>query len=693
MNYTCPAGLDCSSSNSCPSLLLPCPTGWFCSSITGRPDRESLIKAFSLLDSKVTVPAGDFYQQQCPIGYYCPTSSQLLACPAGSWCSEGLVAPIPCDSLSYCPAGAGFQVNFAAALLALLYTLLVVGASWMLRARQQRAAAACRALQAQGSSPTRSPSTSSLSSSSAKEDSLPVAEEPPPAAAASSGLSFTLRSLALQAASAPSRSSQRQAGSVLSSSAPPRTLLSGSLHVPSGGLAAILGPSGCGKTLLLQTLRRGGGSAPPGTAFAAAEAGSTSPCTLTQGSSATPVSPASLRSSDIGYVPQEDTLDRAFTARELLEHSAALRLPAGTPALQRSALVAATLAELGLSGVADVVVGGGGGAQPNISGGQLKRVSIGIELVAQPTTLFLDEPTRGLDATSALALLQCLRSIVKARGVTIVAALAQPRAEALLCVDTLLLLSSEGRVCYAGPSAGAVEFVKDCAAAAAAAAITAPAAVVALPKGFNPADWLVDVLSHMVPGMEGVDLAAAWEARCSSSSSASPLPPLPSASTPLLLLQRPAPPRLGAQLLLQLRRALLFRLRDKFGLTVFSLLHAFMALALSTGFSILLQQSYLRTLYGPMLPAFLPFTPAFLRPHAAASNLDDLGLQQLMFFLSIACGTASGMSSIAVFGGLAGEFKREVDSGASAVALGLGRMLAEMLLTGWVAVSVWKGAA
>ena len=40
---------------------------------------------------------------------------------------------------------------------------------------------------------------------------------------------------------------------------------------------------------------------------------------------------------------------------------------------------------------------GGGGAQPNISGGQLKRVSIGIELVAQPTTLFLDEPTVGLD--------------------------------------------------------------------------------------------------------------------------------------------------------------------------------------------------------------------------------------------------------------------------------------------------------
>ena len=56
-----------------------------------------------------------------------------------------------------------------------------------------------------------------------------------------------------------------------------------------------------------------------------------------------------------------------------------------------------------------------------------------------------------------------------------------------------------------------------------------------------------------------------------------------------------------------------------------------------------------------------------------------------MFFISVSVGTASGMSSIGVFGGLAEEFRREVRGGASGVSLGAARMCSELLLTGWVA--------
>jgi hypothetical protein len=140
-----------------------------------------------------------------------------------------------------------------------------------------------------------------------------------------------------------------------------------------------------------------------------------------------------------------------------------------------------------------------------------------------------------------------------------------------------------------------------------------------------------------------------------------------------------------AQLALQAERAAVFRLRDAGKLVLFGLLHVFMALALSSGFSILTQKSYTATLLGPVLPAFAAFVPPALRSTTAAGDLSDLGLQQLMFFLTISAGTASGMSSISNLGGLRAAFAREVAGGASALALALGRLAAELFIVGWVA--------
>jgi len=60
-----------------------------------------------------------------------------------------------------------------------------------------------------------------------------------------------------------------------------------------------------------------------------------------------------------------------------------------------------------------------------ISGGQRKRVNIGVELVADPTILFLDEPTSGLDSTNGLEVVKILKKVSR-YGLTVLAIIHQP---------------------------------------------------------------------------------------------------------------------------------------------------------------------------------------------------------------------------------------------------------------------------
>ena len=83
-----------------------------------------------------------------------------------------------------------------------------------------------------------------------------------------------------------------------------------------------------------------------------------------------------------------------------------------------------------------------------LSGGEKKRVCIGIELISNPSILFLDEPTSGLDAFQALAVMQALTELAKA-GRTIVTVIHQPRSAIYDLVDDLILLS-EGYCLFHG---------------------------------------------------------------------------------------------------------------------------------------------------------------------------------------------------------------------------------------------------
>ena len=79
---------------------------------------------------------------------------------------------------------------------------------------------------------------------------------------------------------------------------------------------------------------------------------------------------------------------------------------------------------LGLSFIKHSVVGSP--EQKGISGGQKKRVSIGMELIKEPSLFFLDEPTSGLDSASSISLMNSLNKIAMS-GVNIVCTLHQPR--------------------------------------------------------------------------------------------------------------------------------------------------------------------------------------------------------------------------------------------------------------------------
>jgi ABC-type multidrug transport system ATPase subunit len=114
---------------------------------------------------------------------------------------------------------------------------------------------------------------------------------------------------------------------------------------------------------------------------------------------------------------------------------------------EKKAAVTAVIADLGLVSAADTVVGNE--TIRGISGGERKRVAIGMDLLHDPRLIFMDEPTSGLDAFQALNVMTTLKDLAVKRGRTIVASVHQPRSSIYALIDQLVLLSG-GRLMYSG---------------------------------------------------------------------------------------------------------------------------------------------------------------------------------------------------------------------------------------------------
>jgi ABC-type multidrug transport system ATPase subunit len=179
----------------------------------------------------------------------------------------------------------------------------------------------------------------------------------------------------------------------------------------------------------------------------------------------------------IGYVPQDDIVFPELTVRENILHSARCRLPSSWRDKEIQDHVDSLLACLQLTHVKHLRVGDP--VKPVISGGQRKRVNIGIELAAAPMAIFLDEPTSGLDATSASSIMRLLKAVSKL-GVTVIAIVHQPREKIFYEFDQLLLLAS-GRSVYSGATEGVHSYFESMG--------------FNFPQRANPADTLMDIIT------------------------------------------------------------------------------------------------------------------------------------------------------------------------------------------------------
>lgn len=145
-----------------------------------------------------------------------------------------------------------------------------------------------------------------------------------------------------------------------------------------------------------------------------------------------------------GFVPQDDIVHAELTVRENLIYSGRFSLAKGTPLREIVDYADTVLAYLGLARVAESIVGDVN--RRGVSGGEKKRVNIGVELMSKPSILFLDEPTSGLDSSSALLVMGSLKKLVESQGVTVLSVIHQPRKAIFDSFDSLILLGVGGNM-------------------------------------------------------------------------------------------------------------------------------------------------------------------------------------------------------------------------------------------------------
>ncbi|KAL3536343.1 hypothetical protein ACH5RR_004804 [Cinchona calisaya] len=149
------------------------------------------------------------------------------------------------------------------------------------------------------------------------------------------------------------------------------------------------------------------------------------------------------------YVMQDDLLFPMLTVEETLMFSAEFRLPRSLSKSRKKARVQALIDQLGLQNAAKTLIGDEG--HRGVSGGERRRVSIGIDIIHDPVLLFLDEPTSGLDSTSAYMVVKVLQRIARS-GSIVIMSIHQPSYRILNVLDRLIFLSHGQTVFYGSPA-------------------------------------------------------------------------------------------------------------------------------------------------------------------------------------------------------------------------------------------------
>ena len=199
-----------------------------------------------------------------------------------------------------------------------------------------------------------------------------------------------------------------------------------------------------------------------------------------------------LLSAMTGYVEQFDSLFAYNTVYETLLFAARLRLPRAISDEIKVKIVDEIIDILDLTSMKNFLIGNA--KLQGLSPAQAKRVNIGVELVANPSILFLDEPTTGLDSKSAQTVMKVVKRIARS-GRAIICTIHQPSAELFFLFDRLLLLGSGGYPIYFGDlgrrAQGFVKYLSRC-----------PVITPIKPR-VNPASWMLIELGVGVAAEKG----------------------------------------------------------------------------------------------------------------------------------------------------------------------------------------------
>ncbi|XP_061354641.1 ABC transporter G family member STR [Gastrolobium bilobum] len=238
-----------------------------------------------------------------------------------------------------------------------------------------------------------------------------------------------------------------------------------------GEIMAIMGPSGAGKSTFLDAL-----------------AGRIAKGSL-EGSvriDGKPVSTSYMKMVS-SYVMQDDQLFPMLTVFETFMFAAEVRLPPSISGEEKKKRVYELLDKLGLQSTTHTYIGDEG--TRGVSGGERRRVSIGIDIIHKPSLLFLDEPTSGLDSTSALSVVEKVKDIAQG-GSIVLMTIHQPSYRIQMLLDKITILA-RGRLIYMG---------KPDALQAHLSGFGRP-----VPEGENSIEYLLDVINEYDQATVGLD--------------------------------------------------------------------------------------------------------------------------------------------------------------------------------------------
>ena len=151
----------------------------------------------------------------------------------------------------------------------------------------------------------------------------------------------------------------------------------------------------------------------------------------------------------IGFVPQQDIIYENITLKKMLYYTAKMKMPEDTSTAEIDARIEEVLGMVELSEHKDTYI-------RRLSGGQKKRASIAVELLANPGLFFLDEPTSGLDPGTEEHLMRTLSKLSKEQEKTII--MVTHTINNLDLCDKVIIMGDGGRLCYCGSPAGIKDF-------------------------------------------------------------------------------------------------------------------------------------------------------------------------------------------------------------------------------------------